>query len=146
MQPDEPTPGTPQHWLARAAGHLAFARQAKPSLAFWEDLAFHAQQAAELAIKAVYQQHGLPFHFTHDIADLGTGLEEGGIAVPDSLKDAAVLTRYAVQARYPGASPPVTEEEHKEAVRLASLVVAWAKEVVEARTGGAAEDCGTVGT
>lgn len=146
MQPDEPTPGTPQHWLARAAGHLALANQPKPALAFWEDFAFHAQPAAELAIKAVYQHHGLAFRFTHSIADLGSGLEEGGIAVPDSLKGAAVLTRYAVQARYPGACKPVTEEEHEEAVRLASLVVAWAKEIVEGRTGEAAAEGGTVGT
>lgn len=66
MPQDDITPGTPPHWLARADGHLAMARHPKPAGAFWEDLAFHAQQAAELAMKAVYQRHGLMFRLSED--------------------------------------------------------------------------------
>ena len=40
-------PGTPQHWLFRAGAHLALAKVPKPTEGLWEDLAFHAQQAAE---------------------------------------------------------------------------------------------------
>jgi len=41
VPPAELRPGTPEHWVARAKGHLSMARQPKPSGVFWEDLAFH---------------------------------------------------------------------------------------------------------
>lgn len=130
MPPADPIPGSAEHWLARAEGHLAIARQSKPPEAFWEDLAFHAQQAAEFALKAVYQRRGIAFRFTHSIEELGSGLEEGGEPIPDEVRDAIILTRYAVHARYPGAGLPVSRKEHESAVELASAVVAWARTVV----------------
>ncbi len=126
MPSDSTDPGTPPHWLARAQGHLAIARQPKPAEGFWEDLAFHAQQGAEFALKAVYQHRGLLFRFTHDLEELGKGLDDAGISVPTAVKDAVILTRFAVRARYAGASSPVTQEEHEQAICLADAVVAWA--------------------
>lgn len=130
MPLDDEDPTTADHWLSRAEGHLALATQRKPPAGFWEDLAFHAQQAAEFALKAVYQNRNLTFRFTHSIEELGTGLEEAGVVVPDDVKEAVVLTRYAVRARYPGVGPPVTRQEHQDAVRLAEAVVRWTKEEV----------------
>jgi len=127
VPPDDMTPGTSQHWLARAEGHLAMARQPKPRQGFWEDLAFHAQQAAEFALKAVYQHCQTPFRFTHSIEELGSGLEAAGEPIPDSIRDAVILTRYAVHARYPGAGLPVSRQEYETAVALAGAVVAWAR-------------------
>lgn len=126
MPSDSEDPGTPQHWLARAQGHLAIARQPKPAGAFWEDLAYHTQQAAEFALKAIYQHRGLIFRFTHDLEELGKGLDDAGISVPTAVKDAVILTRFAVRVRYPGASAPVTRNEHEQAISLADAVVAWA--------------------
>ncbi|MBC8234752.1 HEPN domain-containing protein [bacterium] len=60
---DKSIPGSPLDWLARAKGNLALAKQPKPKEAFWEDLCFQAQQAAEKAIKAVYQYKGLNFRY-----------------------------------------------------------------------------------
>ena len=54
---DRPTPGTPKDWLARAQGDLALAQISLPEGAYYEDLCFHAQQAAEKAIKAVYRHN-----------------------------------------------------------------------------------------
>jgi HEPN domain len=59
MPPDKSIPGSVQDWLVRAKGHLALATQPKPAGAFWEDQCFLAQQAAEKALKAVYQHRGL---------------------------------------------------------------------------------------
>ena len=39
--------GKPEDCLRRAKGNLARAQQTKPKDAFWEDLCFDAQQAAE---------------------------------------------------------------------------------------------------
>ena len=134
MPPDDPISGSAEHWLARAEGHLALARQGKPPGAFWEDLAFHTQQAAEFALKAVYQHRGIAFRFTHSIEELGSGLEAAGEPIPDGVRDAVILTRYAVHARYPGAGLPVSREEYESAVSLAAAVVAWARTVVARST------------
>ena len=37
----------------RAKGNLALAKQPKPKEAYWDDLCFEAEQAAEKSIKAV---------------------------------------------------------------------------------------------
>ena len=38
-----------------------------PKGAFLEDLCYHAQQAAEKALKAVYRRNGWMFRYTHDL-------------------------------------------------------------------------------
>ena len=40
---------------------------ALPEGAFYEDLCFHAQQAVEKALKAVYQHNRWVFRYTHDL-------------------------------------------------------------------------------
>lgn len=82
MPQGRPAPGTPQDWLARARSDLAIARLPLPAGACYEDLCFHAQQAAEKALKAVYQYHGWTFRYTHDLEELVTGLERQGLVVP----------------------------------------------------------------
>lgn len=59
-------------------------------------------------------------------ASLAMGLEGIGIEIPESIDQATVLTRYAMDTRYPGGFEPVGAAEHQEAVRLAETVVAWA--------------------
>ena len=59
MPQDKHVPGSPEDWLARAIGDLALARVPLPEGGYYEDLCFHAQQAAEKAIKAVYKKHDL---------------------------------------------------------------------------------------
>jgi len=56
-------PGSPQEWLARAKGDLALASAPLPPGGFYEDLCFHAQQAAEKALKAIYQHHSWTFRY-----------------------------------------------------------------------------------
>ena len=130
MPQDRPLPGSAEDWLARAEGDLALARAPLPEGAFYEDLCFHAQQAAEKSLKAVYQHFGKRFRYTHDLDELITGLRNEGITVPIEVADAAILTSYAWEARYPGLNEPVTEKEFREALRQAELVIRWAKAVI----------------
>jgi HEPN domain-containing protein len=127
MPQDRPAPGTPQDWLARAESDLALARLPLPQGAFYEDLCFHAQQAAEKALKAVCQQHGWTFRYTHDLAELVADLKRHGLDVPPEVDEATVLTSFAWEARYPGLGEPVSEEEYREAIRHAQAVVSWAE-------------------
>lgn len=132
MPQDRPPPGSPQDWLARAKSDLAFARLPLPESAYYEDLCFHAQQAAEKAMKAIYQYHGWTFRYTHDLGELVTGLKRNGLSIPPEIGDAIILTSFAWEARYPGFSEPVTADEHQESLAHAEAVVAWAaKEIGE---------------
>ena len=131
MPQDRPVPGSAEDWLTRAEGDLALTRAPLPEGAFYEDLCFHAQQGAEKALKAIYQYFGKRFRYTHDLDELITGLQNEGITVPLEVADASLLTSYAWEARYPGLSEPVTEEEYREAMRQAEVVVSWAREMIK---------------
>jgi HEPN domain-containing protein len=128
---DRPIPGSPQEWLARAHDDLALAGAPLPLGGFYEDLCFHAQQAAEKALKAVYIHWGWTFRYVHDLEELITGLRQNGLHVPEAVEDGVVLTSYAFEARYPGLAEPVSEEEYRQAVELAQTVVRWADEMIE---------------
>jgi HEPN domain-containing protein len=127
VPPPGPAPGTAHEWLERARGKLALANQPLPPGGFWEDLCFLTQQAAELAIKAVYQVHGWIFPFVHNLGVLLDGLERQGLTVPHDVQDADRLNMYAVQARYPGLLARVTPVEFEESFRIAEVVVTWAE-------------------
>lgn len=125
-------PTNPQTWLARARSNL---RRAAPGPqhpeVFLEDLCFDAQQAAEKAFKALFLQHGVAFPKTHSLIRLIDLLEAAGVSIPAEVKEADVLTRYAVNTRYPGLEEDVTEAEHGSAVELATRVVEWAAKIIE---------------
>ncbi|WP_263841457.1 HEPN domain-containing protein [Salinibacter sp.] len=123
----------PWAWLDRSRSNLTRARHTHPDV-YLEDLCFDAQQAAEKALKGLLIHLGAAFPYTHDVADLITLIEDHDLPVPESVKDAAILTDYAVATRYPGVGEPVTEDEHERAVAIAERVVEWVKGHV--KTGG----------
>lgn len=131
MPPDRSGADDPQAWLRRARSNLARARDIRlTSEILLEDLCFDAQQAAEKAIKAVLIARNIEFPRTHSIADLLTLLQQSGTVVPDQIREAIRLTRYAVQTRYPGVSEEVTPPEHQAAVALAENVVRFAEQLI----------------
>lgn len=113
--------------MARAHSDLAIANAPLPDGAYYEDLCFHAQQAAEKALKAVYRHYGYIFRRTHDLDELVSGLRLKGVQIPATLEEATGLSNFAWEARYPGLYEPVSEEEFREAFQLARSVVAWAE-------------------
>lgn len=128
MPPEGQPAGTAQDWLRHARSNLARAKQPKPAEAMWEHLCFDAQQAAEKAARAVLVFRAIDFPYTHEIAELLALLDEAGEPISNDLwTAAAVLTPYAVEARYPSTSPPISEEEYNRAVALAQGVVDWAE-------------------
>ena len=123
--------GSPQDWLARAKGNLALAGAPLPAGCFYEDLCFHAQQAAEKALKAIYQHRAWKFRYVHDLEELLAGLRKGGLTPPPKVDQAKQLTGFAFEARYPGPGEPIGEDEYKRALESAKAVVGWAVSVVE---------------
>jgi HEPN domain-containing protein len=129
MPPERFPPDDPREWLNRARSNLSRAKSKIPET-YLEDLCFDAQQAAEKAIKAMLIKKGIAFPYVHDLARLLTLLEEAGETIPESVRQAEDLTRYAVVTRYPGLTEPVTEAHYQEAVASAEAVVQWVEEKI----------------
>lgn len=94
-------------------------------------LAYHAQQAAEKALKAVllHATRETPPR-THDVVLLCDLAREAGHAPPVDAAAAQRLTEYAVLTRYPADLGEIDEPERERAVADARDVVEWAERVV----------------
>ena len=98
-----PPPGSPEDWLAHAKSDLNLARLGKDRQEILpEQVCFHAQQAAEKALKGVLLSRRIEFPLIHDIEELLELAEQGGLHVPPDVADAGSLTPHAVVSRYPG--------------------------------------------
>ncbi|QXD16597.1 HEPN domain-containing protein [Rhodocaloribacter litoris] len=82
MPPESPTPGSPADWLRRARSDLTLARLSPPDGVLREDLCFHAQQAAEKALKALWVALEQPVPRTHNLKTLLEG-STPRLAIPD---------------------------------------------------------------
>ena len=127
MPPKVRSAADPAEWIRRALSNLARARDDSgiPEV-IYEDLCFDAQQAAEKALKAVLVARKISFPKVHSIGHLINILTKNRIKVPLSVKRAAILTEYAVAARYPGITEDVGEPDYKKALKLAQTTVEWA--------------------
>lgn len=125
MPPDPVETGSARDWLRHARNDLALARSGKTRTVLYEHLCFHAQQAAEKALKAVLVANRIAAAKTHDMAFLLDALP-ASVAVPPSLIELPLLNRYAVQHRYPGEAPRVTRKDLAEALRMAEDAISWA--------------------
>jgi len=130
MPPSTSGPGSPQDWLRHAKSDLAVATQPPPEGVLYETLCYHAQQAAEKCLKAVLVDAGVAFPFTHSLARLITIVQNSGVAWDTNLDQAAELTEYAVESRYPGASRQITAGDLQQATELAGRVLAWAEGLI----------------
>ncbi len=92
---------------------------------FTEHAVFHAQQAAEKALKGFLVWHGVPFRKTHSLEELGAQCEAVDGGLRPAIDKAVPLTKYASEYRYPGEpeTPPLEE---------ATAALALAREVYDA--------------
>jgi len=115
-------------WIAQAEYDLLHARHALDDGDF-EWACFAARQAAEKALKAVYQSIGALVISGHGLRDMLSGLGHD-LAVPRPLMEAGrVLDRHYVLARYPDAHPSGAPHEHYSR-REASQAVKYADQIV----------------
>ena len=112
---DPEVTGLALRWLQYARDDLRIAelireaRDAPPRIA-----CFHAQQAAEKAIKALLIAHQTRFPHVHDLVELAGLLPEAG-GVGASERDLEDLSLWAIEPRYPG---DVLEATADDAARL----------------------------
>jgi len=129
MRPDEAKREDARAWMAKASLDLRAAEHAsKASSPLLEDVTFHAQQAAEKAMKALLTWHDVPFRKTHSLEELGRQCLALDPAMQYLVDEAAPLSEYAWKYRYPGEPGPPTGEEAADALRVAHKVVAAALE------------------
>ena len=62
--------------------------------------------------------------------------EEAGLPLPESVRQADVLTPFAIETRYPGYWEEIREEEEAEALRIAEQVVEWARRMIQETPAG----------
>lgn len=132
--PDQVREEFVRQWLLKAEEDVGAAKSLLTyGETFLSTVCFHAQQAAEKAIKAVYLAHRMDFRYTHDLADLLNSLRCAGVGIPEHVSEAVDLAEFAWQARYPRTGEPTSESEYQRAVALAERVVQWAESVVKAK-------------
>lgn len=89
-----------KRWLAAAREDLAYAHHAAAG-EFYAPACFHAQQAAEKAVKAVHYERGARAVIGHNIRNLIEGLDPRESRL-DELRDAArELDLFYITSRYP---------------------------------------------
>lgn len=109
-------------WLAKATEDLEVARYLLAG-ARWPAAAFYAQQAGELALKALVVERSARIVRTHSLIVLAEEVK----APAEIVAQARRLTPAYVAQRYPDAATDVTEPESRELARLAEEVVRWVR-------------------
>lgn len=127
-----PTPKTIAHMLLDAARKDEAACKLLAASADMADsiIGFHAQQAAEKAIKAVLSSKGVEFRRTHDLIALLDLLQDNALPAPPHSDWLDELNPYAVEARYGTIEPDGLDRQHVLAVVAA--VLNWAQPQVTA--------------
>ena len=115
-------PNDAKVWLDYSTSDLRAAHTLLESDEFFPlQICFLSQQCAEKAIKAILIFEEINFPKNHDLDRLRDLLPEGW-KVKERFPDLAELTIWAVESRYPGHIPDVSEYEAREALRLAEEV------------------------
>jgi HEPN domain-containing protein len=118
-----------QRWLVYAESDLSLAAVGRGEKVLLEALCFHAQQAAEKALKALLVGRGVDPPLTHNLQSV-IELLPAEFAPPAVAAAADLLSPYAVASRYPGDDEPVTLDERAEAVEAGRRVLEWVKTVL----------------
>ena len=111
-------------WVVSAENDLTTGRAAlAATMPSYETASFHAQQAAEKAIKALLVKNQVEFAKTHDIGALLALAEPVAPGIARALGRAEVLSRRAVETRYPTPEERIRHEEATRDLELGSEVL-----------------------
>jgi len=116
-------------WLRQAKRDLEQARHAMAG-GFHEWACFSAQQAAEKAVKALYQHLGADA-WGHSVSALLSGLPKTAKAPPDLIDFGKSLDRHYIPPRYPNSFPQgipgdyYTPREAEEALNHAQAILSF---------------------
>ena len=135
MQP--PYSNDAEAWLIRAERDLLGVRHAlhlDPPLR--EFTAYHAQQAAEKALKGYLTAYGVRFRKTHELEELVeqcAKIDDNFITLLPTLR---ILSPYIAEFRYPDGPLEPDEETAQDAVRRATEVLVFVRVLLPAPADG----------
>lgn len=118
-----------REWLVKASHDLGSARKLTSGDDPYLDTAlYHCQQAAEKALKGYLFYHAIVFEKTHDVRVLLEQASKVEHTFAELIRDAEILTPYAVAFRYPNEAESPSKEQFTTAIaaaeRLYRLVLA----------------------
>ena len=119
-----------ESWIDRAKSSLEVSKIAVSDNVYYEDLCYQSQQAVEKGVKGLLIYYGIEPEFTHDIGILLEELKKF-ITIPENIKQAINLTKYAVITRYPGEYDEITKERYKESVDIAKNCLEWIEKTIK---------------
>ena len=122
----------PGRWMEFAKDDLKIAKTGKLLDFRREALCFHAQQAAEKALKAILISCQVRFPKSHRLEEL-FDLLPPDLSPPPVVRKASILSDYAESGRYPSDMEDVTEKDYQEAVQHAEAVVKWAEKIIQSK-------------
>jgi HEPN domain-containing protein len=122
--------GRYEAWIGRAKSSLELAQTKIIQYIHYEDLCFQLQQAAEKALKGLLIYYGVEPEFTHNIEILLNEIKNY-TEIPENIKEAAQLTNYAVQTRYPGEYDGITKEEYENSIKITALCLDWVENKIQ---------------
>jgi len=120
-----------EEWIERAKSSLELAQTKIIRHIHYEDLCFQSQQAVEKALKGLLIYYGVEPEFTHNIEILINELKKN-TDIPDTIKTATYLTKYAVITRYPGEYDEITKELYEESIKIAQDCIDWVESKITA--------------
>lgn len=82
----------------------------------WDNVCFHAQQAAEKTLKAFLVFHGQTPRKTHDCTSLLVDCVQIAPTLSTLATDCRYVTRYGIAPRYPDIAPEPTKRQATAAV------------------------------
>jgi len=118
-----------EEWIKRAKSSLELAQAKIIHYIYYEDLCYQSQQAAEKALKGLLIYYGVEPEFTHNIEILLNEVKKF-TDIPENIKEAALLTNYAVQTRYPGEYDEITKEEYEKSIKIAKDCLQWVEDKI----------------
>jgi HEPN domain-containing protein len=120
MTPDPELVSETRTWFIKAAHDIRMAELAlRDDPAMTDQAVYHAQQAAEKAMKGFLTWNERIFRKTHNLVELGEACADLLPQIEPRLRRAAGLSDYAWQYRYPGDLDEPNEEEAEDALNLA---------------------------
>ena len=123
-----------EDWFTQAKRDLESSRAQKKD-GFFEWSCFIAQQAAEKAVKAVYQRFGEDA-WGHSLTDLLAGLKDMTPVDEVTKRSATRLDSYYIPSRYPNAWPSgtpakyITEEDAEHAIGHSEKIVQFCQDIL----------------
>lgn len=121
---------TSRRWLAQAEHNLSMARSLLES-GFWSGACFHAEQTAQLALKAFLYWRGRRFVNIHSIRALALECGKEDVQFLAFEAYGMILDRYYLATRYPDVLPAPAIPFESFIQQEAQQALSYATEIVE---------------